>query len=235
MSISPTSLVNIPASSSNAYVPLSKREKQKIEAPQDPQAELQLVQDLYEQASVTTLEEKAKSPYTKEVNRYGEISLKPNRYVEGATYRVNEDGQVWVTPPEYKLPGTLNSHEENAPPEVLSELAQVMAEAQPVPEQSTLAFFDREHKGQVEIKKTNADGSDVSYFINPDGSVDAFNSHKDKLGNFVFSGMQQIVKPGELPVLKEGEARPVGQALSEVPPSPEASVPANGQILNVEG
>ncbi len=231
MSISPTSLVNIPASSSNAYVPLSKRDKQKIEAPQDPQEELNFVQDLYEQASVTTLEEKAKAPYTKEVNRYGEITLKPNRYVEGATYRVNEDGQVFVTPPEYKLPGILNSHEENAPPEVLSEVEQIMAAAQVVPEDSTLAFLDRDKKGQVEISKTNADGSHVSYFINPDGSVDAYNTHEDKLGNFVYSGSQQLVKPGELPVLKEGEARPVGQALTS---SPEANAPANGQLLNVE-
>ncbi len=234
MSLNPTSLVNTPATSPSAYVPLSKREKQKIEAPQDPQAELQLVQDLYEQASVTTLEEKAKAPYTKDVNRYGEITLKPNRYVEGATYRVNEDGQVWVTPPEYKLPGTLNSHEENAPPELLSELAQVMAEAQVVPEQGTLAFLDREHKGQVEISKTNADGSHVSYFINPDGSVDAFNSHEDKLGNFVYSGSQQLVKPGELPVLKDGEERPVGHALNEATCPLDAEAPANGKILNLE-
>jgi len=230
MSISPLSLVNIPTSSSNAYVPLSKREKQKIEAPQDPHEEMNFVQDLYEQSSVATLEEKAKAPYSKEINRYGEITLNPNRYVEGSTYRVTDDGQVWVTPPEYKLPGTLNTHEENTPPEVLSEVQQVMAEAQVVPKEGTFAYLDRENKGEVEISKTNADGSHVSYFIKPDGSVNAYSSHKDALGNFVYSGGQQLVKPGELPVLKEGEARPVGQALNS---SQEANVPANGLLLNI--
>ena len=244
MSIGPTSLANIPANSSSAYVPLYKKEKQKIEVPQDPQAELQFVRDLYEQASVPTFEEKAKAPYAKDVNRYGDITLEPNssQNIEGPSYEISQNGRVLVKPAPYELPNTLDIQEQATDPKVIEEVQQLMAAAKPqeeIPEHSLEIGYRKDPDGEIQLLKKNIDGSNQSYTIRPDGSVTVY-QYNEKTRQTIFS--QQIIKPGELPGLKVGEERPVGQALTqalpspeaEAPSSPEVSVPANGQVLNIE-
>ncbi len=234
MSISPTSLVNIPASSSNAYVPLNKRNKQKIEAPQDPQEELQLVQDLYEQASVPTFEEKAKAPYSKTVERYGDIILEPNDNFEGPTYQINENGQVLVKPAPYELQGTLGIQEQATDPKVIEEVEQLIAQAKPqeeIPERSLEIGYQKGHGGELEILKKGIDGTDQYYTIKTDGSVNVYQTN-DKTHQTIYS--QQIIKPGELPALKDDQERPVGTAWNEATATEEAKAPSCGQLLNIE-
>ena len=233
MSISSTSLVNTPTNSPSAYVPLEKKEKQKIELPQDPQEALCLVEDLYQKASAPTFEEKAKAPYSKTVDRYGDITLDPNENFEGPGYQINQNGQVFVKPETYELGGVLGIHEQATDPKVIAEVQQLLVEAKPqeeIPERSLEVGYERLPTGMVRIVKKNIDGNDQHYEIRPDGSVTVFQAN-ELTHKMIYA--QQIVKPGEFPVLKDGEERPVGKALMEASSS-EGNASANGRIFNVE-
>jgi len=238
MSLSPSSLLNTTTTSSTAYVPLNKRDKQKIEVPQDPQAELQLVKDLYEKASVPTFEEKSKAPYEKIVDPSGDITLEPNDDFEGPTYQINGEGKVLVKPKPYELEGLVDIKEQPTDPKVIEEVQQLIAQAKPqeeIPERSLEVGYKKGYDGDLEILKKGIDGTDQHYTIKADGSVSVYQvNDSNHFRNHKILYSQQIVKPGELPVLKEGEERPVGTALNEASCSPEAKSPTNGQLLNVE-
>jgi hypothetical protein len=237
MSLNPTSLVNTPATSPTAYVPLNRQTKHRIEVPQDPQEILNLVKDLYEQASVPTFEEKAKAPYTKNVDADGLIYLEPNYNlnVEGARYQITDKGEVCVTPNPYIVDGTLDIKEPATDPKVIEEVEQLIAEAKPqeeIPKLSLEVGYQKVPEGGLDLVKKYIDGSHDLYSITADGAVSVAKFTGKKEQNFVAA--QQIIKPGELPVLKDGEERPVGQALNEATATEEAKAPANGQVLNLE-
>ncbi len=237
MSLNPTSLVNTPTSSPTAYVPLNNKPKNRIEVPQDPQETLSLVKDLYEQASVPTFEEKSKAPYVKQVDDRGQIYLEPNynQNVEGAKYQITDKGEVFVTPNPYIVDGTSDIKEPATDPKVIAEVEQLIAEAKPqeeIPERSLEVGYRRGPEGELELTKKYIDGSNEYYTITADGAVNVSKFKGNKIQTYVPA--QQIIKPGELPPLKEGEERPVGQALNGVVFPPEANVPANGKVLNIE-
>lgn len=238
MSLNPTSLVNTPATSPTAYVPLNRQTKHRIEVPEDPQEILNLVKDLYEQASVPTFEEKAKAPYLKQVDDHGQIYLSPNKNVEGANYQITRNGEVLVTPdpPDpYVVDGTSDIKEPATDPKVIEEVYQLMAQAKPeeeIPERSLEVGYLKGQDGELTLIKKYIDGTNECYTISADGAVGVSKGNKYKVKDYV--APIQIIKPGELPVLGEGEERPVGQALSEATATEEAKSPANGQVLNLE-
>ncbi len=236
MSLNPSSLVSTPVNNPSVYVPLNQRKDHKliIEVPEDPQEALALVEDLYNQASAPTFEEKSKAPYTKNVELYGDITLAPNKDFEGPRYQINENGQVLVTPKPYELKGTVCVQEQATDPKIIEEVQALIAQAKPqeeIPERSLEVGYKKHSHGELELLKKGIDGSDQHYNINPNGSVDVYQTNnytQETLYN------QQIIKPGELPVLKEGEERPVGQALSEAPVEEDAPPPTNGKRLDLQ-
>jgi hypothetical protein len=263
MSLNPSSLVSTPVNNPSVYVPLNQRNKLKIEAPEDPQDALALVEDLYNQASAPTGEQKATAPYKKIVRNDGAIVLSPNGLphptfvdvdgsfcetmdnnelstseVEGPSFLIDTNGKVQVIPREYLLPGVSGIQEQATDPKIIEEVQTLMAQAKPqeeIPERSLEVGYVKFPGGSVRILKKELDGTDKVYSIEPYGavllSVEKYNNAAP------FGGMtnpQQIIKPGELPVLKEGEERPVGQALSEAPVEEDAPPPTNGKRLDLQ-
>jgi hypothetical protein len=235
MSLNPTSLVNTQATSPTAYVPLNRQTKHRIEVPEDPQEILNLVKDLYEQASVPTFEEKAKAPYRKHVDPWGEITLEPNQDFEGPTYMISRKGQVLVRQEPYELNGVLDVKEQATDPKVIEEVQGLIDQAKPqeeIPERSLEVGYTKCPNGALQLLKKGIDGTDRHYLIDADGSVVAYQTN-EKTHTTTYG--QQMVKPGELCVPnKDGEERPVGQALNEATATEEAKAPANGQVLNLE-
>ena len=264
MSLNPSSLMSTPVNSPSVYVPLNQRKEHKliIEVPEDPQDALALVEDLYQQASVPTEEQKATAPYNKIVRNDGSIYLSPNSdslqrgtffgvdgsfcetmnnnelgtsTVEGPSFLIDTNGKVKVIPRDYLLPGISGIQEQATDPKIIEEVQTLMSQAKPqeeIPERSLEVGYVKFPGGHLEILKKELDGTDKLYSISTDGSV-LVSVKKDKnvLG---FGDPQQIIKPGELPVLKEGEERPVGQALSEAPVEEDAPPPTNGKRLDLQ-
>jgi hypothetical protein len=247
----------------SVYVPLNQRNKQKIEVPEDPQDALALVQDLYNQASAPTEEQKATAPYKKIVREDGTIDLSPNGLphaifvgvdgsfceknmnnnelstseVEGPSFLIDTNGKVQVIPREYLLPGVSGIQEQATDPKIIEEVQTLMAQAKPqeeIPERSLEVGYVK-FPGYVEIRKKELDGTDKVYSICTDGSVTlSVEKYKNAAPFGPMTNFQQIIKPGELPVLKEGEERPVGQALSEAPVEEDAPPPTNGKRLDLQ-
>lgn len=205
-----SSSISNASSPSNAYVPLSKRELITIVPPKNPEEELLLVKQLYNAASVPTLEEKTKAPYKKTVSKYGEVYLDPNLRVQGPSYVISEYGKVSVRPASYELPGLSDIKEQNSPPEVIESVVSLMQQAHPEQENNTGITFKQEKNGEVEIN-TQKNGYNIVYYILPDGSV------KGEMISLTTSdrlGVYEILKPGELPPLQEGQVRPMGKSLN---------------------
>ncbi|XVJ52208.1 MAG: hypothetical protein HEQ32_09135 [Vampirovibrio sp.] len=201
----------------NAYVPLAKRDKKVIESPATPEEELQLVQDLYEQSSVSDFGEKVKAPYSKTVDVHGQVMLEANPTYKGPQYHINELGQVSVQPPAYDLPGAVKLHEEATPAEVLQSVQDLMANAKPantLKARETGVTYAHDEDGDLRLVSYDADDNTTSYRVKTDGSVVAYSTNHNGGYYPSYSGDQQIVKPGELPVLENGQKRPVGQNLN---------------------
>jgi hypothetical protein len=265
MSLNPSSLVSTPVNNPSVYVPLNQRKdhKLKIEVPEDPQDALALVEDLYNQASVPTEEQKATAPYRKTVREDGAIYLSPNSLpggtfvgvdgsfcetmnnnelgtstVEGPSFLIDTNGKVQVIPRDYLLPGISGIQEQATDPKIIEEVQTLMAQAKPqeeIPERSLEVGYVKLPWGDLQIRKKELDGTDKVYSISTDGSVlVSVEKYKNAPPFGGLTNPQQIIKPGELPVLKEGEERPVGQALSEAPVEEDAPPPTNGKRLDLQ-